>query len=63
MPSTTEEKPWNIWGMSQMKTNPEFAPIPSYTQSSVSNASWVNVTLTKIDPDGSTTQVFFLAKK
>jgi hypothetical protein len=44
-------------------TGRDFAPIPSYTQSSVSNASWVNVTLTKTDSDGSTTQVFFLAKK
>ncbi len=43
--------------------DPDFAPISSYTQSSVSNASWVNVTLTKTDSDGSKTQVFFLAKK
>jgi hypothetical protein len=46
-----------------MKIDSDFTPIPSYTQSSVSNASWVNVTLTKTDPDGSKTQVFFLAKK
>jgi hypothetical protein len=44
-------------------TGRDFAPIPNYKQSSVSNASWVNVTLTKTDSDGSTTQVFFLAKK
>lgn len=45
------------------ETGRDFAPIPSYKQSSVSNASWVNVTLTRTDSDGSKSQVFFLAKK
>jgi hypothetical protein len=47
----------------QMMTNPDFPPLPSYSQSSVSNASWVNVTLTTTHSDGSKSQVFFLAKK
>jgi hypothetical protein len=44
-------------------TGRDFAAIPNYIQSSVSNASWVNVTLTKTDSNGSKTQVFFIAKK
>jgi hypothetical protein len=44
-------------------TGRDFTPIPNYIQSSVSNASWVNVTLTKTDSNGSKTQVFFIAKK
>jgi hypothetical protein len=44
-------------------TGRDFAPIPSYSQTKVSNDSWVNVTLTKVDSDGSKTQVLILAAK
>jgi hypothetical protein len=44
-------------------TGRDFAPIPSYTQSSVSNASWVNVTLTKTDSNGTRAQVLIIAAK
>ena len=34
----------------------EFQPLPEYTQTRTSNEHWVNVTTTRTDPDGSTTQ-------
>lgn len=43
--------------------NQDFQPLPEYTQSSKSNETWVNITLTKTDSDGSRTQVSFIAKK
>lgn len=43
--------------------DPDFAPIPSYSQTRVANASWVNVTLTRIDGDGSKSQVLIIAAK
>ena len=41
----------------------EFAPLPEYTQTTVKNESWVNVTVTTEHPDGSKSQVFFIEKK
>ena len=49
--------------MSQPTTDKDFQPLPTYQQTTTQNESWVNVTLTKTDSDGSTTQVFFIAKK
>ena len=49
--------------MSQPTTDKDFQPLPQYSQTTTQNDSWVNVTLTKTDSDGSTTQVFFIAKK
>jgi hypothetical protein len=49
--------------MSQMKTDTEFPAIPSYTQSITQNQSWINITLTKVDSDGSKSQVLILAAK
>ena len=46
-----------------MKKIHEFAPIPSYSQSTTSNASWVNITLTKTDSNGTRAQVLIIAAK
>jgi hypothetical protein len=43
--------------------DPDFAPIPSYSQTKVANDSWVNITLTKVDSDGSRSQVLIIAAK
>ncbi|NEP62984.1 MAG: hypothetical protein F6K31_39750 [Symploca sp. SIO2G7] len=42
--------------MAQTATEQDFAPLPQYRQSKTSNQTWVSVTTTRIDPDGSTTQ-------
>jgi hypothetical protein len=49
--------------MPKTTQNQDFAPIPSYSQTKVTNASWVNITLTKVDSDGSKSQVLILAAK
>ncbi len=49
--------------MSQATQNQDFQPLPSYTQTKVTNDSWVNITLTKIDSDGSKSQVLIIAAK
>lgn len=49
--------------MSQLQQNQDFQTLPSYSQTTVQNASWVNVVLKTTHPDGSTSQVFYLAKK
>lgn len=43
--------------------NDDFAPLPQYTETSTSNQSWVNVTLTKTESDGTTTQVSAIVPK
>jgi hypothetical protein len=43
--------------------DPDFAPIPSYSQTKVANASWVNITLTRVDGDGSRSQVLIIGSK
>ena len=47
----------------QTSTDKDFQPLPQYSQSTIENSSWVNVTLTTTHSDGSKSQVFFLAKK
>lgn len=44
-------------------TGRDFAPIPNYSQTKISNHAWVNITLTKVDSDGSKSQVLILAAK
>jgi hypothetical protein len=41
----------------------DFQPLPQFTQSTTSNDHWVNVTTTRTDPDGSTTQSFQIITK
>lgn len=41
----------------------DFQPLPQYTQTRTSNESWVNVTTTRTDPDGSTTQSLQIISK
>ncbi len=48
---------------SQYSPIQDFQPLPSYTQTKVTNDSWVNITLTKIDSDGSKSQVLIIAAK
>jgi hypothetical protein len=42
---------------------PDFAPLPSYSQTTTKNESWVNVTVTRTDPDGSKSQVLTIVPK
>jgi hypothetical protein len=41
----------------------DFAPLPSYSQTTTKNESWVNVTFTRTDPDGSKSQVLTIVPK
>jgi hypothetical protein len=41
----------------------DFAPLPTYQETSSSNNSWVNVTVTRTDPDGSKSQVATILPK
>ncbi|HEY9300322.1 MAG TPA: hypothetical protein VIQ31_28965 [Phormidium sp.] len=41
----------------------EFKPLPEFKPSRTSNDYWLNVTTTRIDPDGSTTQSFQIISK
>jgi len=43
--------------------NDDFAPLPIYKESTTANSNWVNVTLTRIDPDGTTTQTSSIVPK
>lgn len=43
--------------------NDDFAPLPTYKESTKSNDSWVNVTLTRTNSDGSTTQTSTIVSK
>jgi hypothetical protein len=49
--------------MSQATQSQDFQPLPTYKETTTQNASWVNVTLTRTDSDGSISQTFFIAKK
>jgi hypothetical protein len=49
--------------MSQPITDKDFQPLPTYSQSTTQNQAWVNVTVTRTDPDGSKSQVSFIEKK
>ena len=42
--------------MSQTTTVQDFQPLPTYTQSRISNDNWIAVTTVKTESDGSTTQ-------
>jgi hypothetical protein len=42
--------------MSQPAPNQDFQPLPQYTESSASNQTWIAVTLTKTESDGTVTQ-------
>jgi hypothetical protein len=52
----TRNKPMN-------NPSQDFAPLPIYQETSTSNGSWVNVTLTKTEPDGSKTQTSTIVSK
>jgi hypothetical protein len=41
----------------------DFQPLPTYKETSISNSNWVNVTLTKTESDGTTTQVSNIVSK
>ncbi len=41
----------------------DFAPLPIYKETSTSNTAWVNVTVTRTDPDGSKSQVATILPK
>jgi hypothetical protein len=41
----------------------DFAPLPSYSQTTTKNESWINVTVTRTDPDGSLSQVATILPK
>ncbi len=45
------------------KQSQDFQPLPTYSQTTTQNESWVNVTLVTEHTDGSKSQVFFIAKK
>jgi hypothetical protein len=49
--------------MSQATPSQDFQPLPQYTETTIQNASWVNVTLARTNSDGSISQTFFIAKK
>lgn len=52
-------------GGGRMSTTSEedFQPLPQFTQTTTSNDHWVNVTTTRTDPDGSTTQSLQIISK
>ena len=41
----------------------DFAPLPTYKETSTSNSNWVNVTLTKTDGDGNVSQTSTIVSK
>lgn len=41
----------------------DFKSLPTYTEASTSNGSWVNVTVTKTESDGTKTQVSNIVSK
>jgi hypothetical protein len=43
--------------------NDDFKPLPTYTENKTSNSSWVNVTLTKTESDGTKSQTSFIVPK
>lgn len=48
-----------------MSTTPDkdFAPLPTYSQVKTSNETWVNVTTTRVDTDGTVTQSLQIISK
>jgi hypothetical protein len=49
--------------MSQPTQNQDFQPPVQYSQTTVKNESWINVTTTKTEADGSKTQSAFFMKR
>ncbi len=49
--------------MSQPAQNQDFQPLPQYTQTRNSNETWVNVTTTKTEADGTITQTSSIVSK
>jgi hypothetical protein len=50
--------------MPQSQQNQDFQSLPTYRDSVTSNASWINVVMTKTEADGTTTQTSkIIAKK
>jgi hypothetical protein len=43
--------------------NDDFKPLPTYQETSNSNRSWLQVTLTKTDSDGNVTQTSTIVSK
>jgi hypothetical protein len=41
----------------------DFQLLPQYKETSISNSNWVNVTLTKVESDGTKTQVSAIVSK
>jgi hypothetical protein len=46
-----------------MSNQQDFAPLSQYSQTTTKNESWVNVTVTRTDPDGSLSQVLTIVPK
>ena len=46
-----------------MSKQQDFAPLPTYQETSTSNQSWVNVTVTKTDGDGNVSQTSTIMSK
>jgi hypothetical protein len=49
--------------MSQSQHYQDFQPLPTYKETTIANQSYVNVTLTRVDPDGSKTQTSKIVSK
>jgi hypothetical protein len=41
----------------------DFARLPTYVETTIANQSYINVTLTRVDPDGSKTQTLIIVSK
>jgi hypothetical protein len=49
--------------MARTTQNQDFQPLPQYTQTTTKNESWVNVTVTKVEFDGTRTQTSSIISK
>jgi hypothetical protein len=49
--------------MSQVTQNQDFQPLPTFTQTSQSNESWVAVVTTREDGDGKSQSLQIISKK
>ena len=46
-----------------MSSQQDFAPLPTYQETRNSNAAWVQITLTKVESDGTRTQTSIIVSK
>jgi hypothetical protein len=46
-----------------MSNQQDFAPLPTYQETRNSNAAWVQVTLTKVESNGTRTQTSIIVSK